>query len=66
MSLNISNPSHTTPISHNIVIGLPVRRFVQVDYALREPERSGTSSAASHVPQDRSDPTWCPPSDLYR
>jgi hypothetical protein len=37
MSLNISNPSHPTPISHNIAIGLPVRGFFHVDYGLHDP-----------------------------
>jgi hypothetical protein len=37
ISLNISNPSHTTPISHNIAIGLPVRGFFHVDYEPHDP-----------------------------
>jgi hypothetical protein len=37
MSLNISNPSQTTPISHNIAIGLPVRGFFHVDYEPHDP-----------------------------
>jgi len=37
MSLNITNPSHTTPISHNIAIGRPVRGFFHVDYAPHDP-----------------------------
>ena len=37
MSLNLSDPSHATPISHNIAIGLPVRGFFHVDYEARDP-----------------------------
>jgi hypothetical protein len=37
MSLNISNPSQTTTISHNIAIGLPVRGFFHVDYEPHDP-----------------------------
>jgi len=37
ISLNISDPSHTTPISHNIAIGLPVRGFFHVDYEPHDP-----------------------------
>jgi hypothetical protein len=37
VSLNISDPSHTTPISHNIAIGLPVRGFFHVDYEPHDP-----------------------------
>ncbi len=33
MSLNIANPSHTTPISHNINIGFPVRGFFALTYS---------------------------------
>ena len=37
MSLNISDPPHATPISHNIAIGLPVRGFFHVDYEPHDP-----------------------------
>jgi hypothetical protein len=37
LSLNVANPSHTTPISHNIAIGLPVRGFFHVDYGPHDP-----------------------------
>jgi hypothetical protein len=37
MSLNISDPSRTTPISHNIAIGFPVRGFFHVNYTPHDP-----------------------------
>jgi hypothetical protein len=37
MSLTISDPSHATPISHNIAIGLPARGFFHVDYQPHDP-----------------------------
>jgi hypothetical protein len=37
MSLNIRNPSHTTPISHNINIGFPVRGFFALTYSPHDP-----------------------------
>jgi hypothetical protein len=37
MSLNIENPSHTTPISHNINIGFPVRGFFALAYSPHDP-----------------------------
>jgi hypothetical protein len=37
MSLNIANPAHTTPISHNINIGFPVRGFFALTYSPHDP-----------------------------
>jgi len=37
MSLNVSNPSKTTPIANNIAIGRPVRGFFHVDYRPHDP-----------------------------
>jgi hypothetical protein len=37
MSLNIANPGHTTPISHNINIGFPVRGFFALTYSPHDP-----------------------------
>lgn len=51
MSLNIGNPTHSTPISHNINIAFPVRGFLALSYSSRdpsslEPPHSPTGAAA--------------------
>lgn len=37
LRLNVSNPTHTTPITHNVNIAEPVRGFFRVDYGFSDP-----------------------------
>jgi Ricin-type beta-trefoil lectin domain-like len=37
LRLNTSNPTHTTPITHNVNIDEPVRGFFRVDYGFSDP-----------------------------
>jgi hypothetical protein len=37
ISLPIGNPSHSTPITHNVAIGKPIRGFFRVDYTAHDP-----------------------------
>jgi hypothetical protein len=37
LALNLGNPSHTTPITHNIGIGHSIRGFFRVDYTPKDP-----------------------------
>jgi hypothetical protein len=37
MSLNIGNPSHATPLSHNINTAFPVRGFFALRYSPHDP-----------------------------
>jgi hypothetical protein len=37
LSMNLSNPTHTTPITHNVNIGEPIRGFFRVNYAFSDP-----------------------------
>jgi hypothetical protein len=37
LSLNINNPTHTTPITHNVNIVHPIRGFFHVDYTFSNP-----------------------------
>lgn len=36
LSMSLSDPSHSTPIQHNVAIGFPIRGFFRVDYAARD------------------------------
>ena len=55
MWLNISDPSHTTPISHNIAIELPVRGFFHVDYDPQDPSALEPPQLPPHVNSVRRD-----------
>ncbi len=37
LSLNINDPTHTTPITHNVNIADPIRGFFRVDYTFSNP-----------------------------
>lgn len=37
LSLNLGNPAHTTPISHNVNIGFPIRGFFRIPYVFTSP-----------------------------
>lgn len=45
LSLSLSSPSQSTPIQHNVAIGLPIRGFFHVDY--KPSDVSGLIPAAS-------------------
>jgi len=37
VSFDVSNPTHTTPIAHNVNIAHPIRGFFRVDYVFADP-----------------------------
>ncbi len=44
--LNLANPTRTTPISHNVNIGNPIRGCFRVEYERRDPSRLATPAPA--------------------
>ena len=37
ISVNLNDPSHATPMKHNVAIAHPIRGFFRTDYAYRNP-----------------------------
>lgn len=50
MSLDVSNPTHTTPINHTVHLGDPIRGFFRLDYSPVDP---------SVVQNRQNDWRWC-------
>jgi hypothetical protein len=63
MSLHIADPSHSTPVSHNINIGFPVRGFLVLPYSWHDPSRlePPPTPAPEHVPRVSVAPDPVPP-----